>query len=103
MKSCGLSLACLLATGAVYALPFTITPNGSLPVSYPGSASYTITKNTTLSPTNNIIKWLPTNTSINSSGTTCSTSVNTPFTLENGQHCTLKKKYEKTLRQRGCG
>ncbi len=70
MKNMGLGLFCSLTTSVVYELPFTITVNGNLPTSYPGLASYTITKNTSASPTGNIIKYLPPNTEI-ATATTC--------------------------------
>ena len=73
----------------LYALPFNITPNGALPMTYPGTASYTITKNSYKNPTGNIIKWLPPNVAIATVGTTCATSVNTPFILDKGNQCIL--------------
>ena len=73
----------------LYALPFDITPNGTLPTTYPSIASYIITKNTVKGQTGNIIKWLPRNVSIAAAGTTCATSLNAPFSLEKGNNCTL--------------
>jgi 6-phosphogluconolactonase (cycloisomerase 2 family) len=88
MRLSKIALAVLGAglTGELYALPFTITAT-SLPTSYPGTAAYTITQNTSHT-TSNIIKWLPPNTSISSSST-CATSLNTHFTLNKGSSCTL--------------
>ena len=71
------------------ALPFSIQPNGRLPTTYPSTASYLITKNTAVAPNGNMIKWLPSNVSIAASGTTCATSLNTPFTLAKGSQCIL--------------
>jgi hypothetical protein len=84
-----LSLSSLsFVTGTAYALPFSITASGTLPTTYPGSASYTV-KNDTASQSKAIIKYLPPNTSIATSGTTCGTSLNTVFTLTHGSSCTL--------------
>jgi hypothetical protein len=88
MRLSKIALAVLGAglTTELYALPFTITAT-SLPTSYPGTAAYTIMQNTSHA-TNNIIKWLPPHTSISSSST-CTTSLNTGFTLNKGSTCTL--------------
>lgn len=69
-------------------LPFTIEST-SLPSYYPGTASYTITKNTPIGATGNIIKYLPPNVSISSTGTTCATQLNAPFTLNYQESCVL--------------
>jgi hypothetical protein len=84
-----LSLSSLsFVTGTAYALPFNITASGTLPTTYPGSASYTVT-NTTANHYHALIKYLPPNTSINATGTTCGTTLNTLFELAKGASCTL--------------
>jgi hypothetical protein len=75
-------------SGIVCALPFDITANNTLPTTYPSLAAYTITNNTSYT-TGHLIKHLPTNTSIFASGTTCATSLNTGFNLNQGASCTL--------------
>lgn len=86
-------LICLFFLGfistAAYTLPFTIQAVGSLPTQAPSTATYTIIKNTPLDPTGNIIKWLPPFVSISAIGTTCATSLNTPFFLAYNERCTL--------------
>lgn len=75
----------------VYALPFSIIPNGSLPTSVPSggtvSAAYTITNMTKINPPSNLIKWLPLNVAINPGITTCNPT--NAFTLNPGASCTL--------------
>lgn len=83
---------CLIGLGLVsqsFALPFSVVADSPLPLRYPAVASYTITRNTPIAPTGNIVKWLPPNTDILALGTTCATNQNEPFTLNYGQSCHL--------------
>lgn len=84
-----LALGLVVLSTEGYSLPFTITPIGSLPTTYPAIASYSITKNVPIGTSGNIIKWLPPNVSISPTGTTCATSVNQAFTLGYQQSCIL--------------
>ncbi len=78
-------------SNAVLALPFNIVPNGTLPTTVPiggtVSATYTITNTTKLNPPYNLIKWLPLNTAVNPSITTCTPT--NAFVLNHGASCTL--------------
>ena len=75
----------------VYALPFSIIPNGSLPTIVPSggtvSATYNITNTTKINMTRNLVKWLPPNVEINPSLTTCTPS--NAFNLNPGATCAL--------------
>lgn len=77
----------------LYALPFSVVPNTTLPtlvfpgVTIPAPASYIITNTSHFNTLGNIIKWLPANTAVNPTGTTCLPT--SGFNLAPGQSCTL--------------
>jgi uncharacterized protein YjdB len=87
-------LACFVQLGLItslgYALPFSITPVGTLPTTYPAVATYDVQNTTQRALTGNLVKYLPPNVEVLPSAGATACTPSSGFTLAAGASCQLQ-------------